>query len=156
MPEPPESSLLAAYAAVAARRTQWDLLLWQVPALSLTAQAFLLTIALSQGNDAWARVLSSLLSLNIAVISILLMGRHRQAELHDAHWLERMERDVLDLGALGAHGTAFREGRDQEGLDAGFIGRLIPLRPMFGVWVVGLALFGLGDLVVIIRTLVTL
>ncbi|MER6612681.1 hypothetical protein [Streptomyces xantholiticus] len=34
------------YQAVAARRMQWDALLWQVPALSLTAQAFLFTITL--------------------------------------------------------------------------------------------------------------
>ena len=127
-----------------------------MPVLSLTAQAFLFTISLSQGNDAWARVISSLLSLNIAVISILLMGRHRQAELNDAHWLERVERDVLNLGPLGAHGTAFRISRDQQGLDAGLVGRLIPLMPMFGVWVIGLALFGLSAIIVIIRTLMTL
>jgi hypothetical protein len=29
------------YQAVAARRLQWDNLVWQVPVLSLTAQAFL-------------------------------------------------------------------------------------------------------------------
>jgi hypothetical protein len=60
--EPTESAVLAAYAAVATRRAQWDSLVWQVPTLSLTAQAFLLTIALSQGNDAWARIISALLS----------------------------------------------------------------------------------------------
>jgi hypothetical protein len=57
--EPTEAAVLAEYAAIAARRTQWDSLLWQVPTLSLTAQAFLFTIALTQGNDAWARIISS-------------------------------------------------------------------------------------------------
>lgn len=38
------------YAALAERRLQWDSLLWQVPVLSLTAQAFLFTIALSPGG----------------------------------------------------------------------------------------------------------
>ncbi len=154
--QPTESALLAAYAAVAARRTQFDALLWQVPVLSLTAQAFLFTIALSQGNDAWARIISSLLSLNITVISILLMARHRQAELHDANWLARIECDELNLGNLGAHGTTFRRNRDQQKLEAGLIGRLLPRKPMFGVWVTGLALFGVSDIVVIIRTWVTL
>ena len=154
--QPTESALLAAYAAVAARRTQFDALLWQVPVLSLTAQAFLFTIALSQGNDAWARIISSVLSLNITVISILLMARHRQAELHDANWLARIERDELNLGDLGAHGTAFRKSRDKQELEAGWISHLLPRTPMFGIWVVGLALFGLADLVVIIRTAVTL
>jgi hypothetical protein len=36
---------LPAYQAVATRRMQWDALLWQVPSLSLAAQAFLLTIS---------------------------------------------------------------------------------------------------------------
>lgn len=77
MNEPTEGAAIAAYQAVAGRRAQWDSLLWQVPVLSLTAQAFLFTIELSQGNDAWARVISGMLSLNIAVISIMLMARHR-------------------------------------------------------------------------------
>lgn len=33
------------FQAVAQRRLQHDMLMWQVPALGLTAQAFLLTIA---------------------------------------------------------------------------------------------------------------
>lgn len=154
---PTEAAVLAAYAAVAARRAQWDSLVWQVPTLSLTAQAFLLTIALSQGNDAWARIISAILSLTITVMSIMLMARHRQAEIHDAHWLERVERDVLRLGALVTHGPEFRKSREQlQDISAGPIGRAIPLVRMFPVWVVGLGLFGLSDFVVIIRTLVTL
>jgi hypothetical protein len=154
--EPTEAAVLAAYAAVAARRAQWDSLVWQVPTLSLTAQAFLLTIALSQGNDAWARIISAILSLNITVISIMLMARHRQAEIHDAHWLEHVERDVLHLGALVSHGPEFRRSREQQKLSAGPIGRAIPLVRMFPIWVIGLGLFGLSDVLVIIRTLATL
>ena len=150
---PTEAAKLAAYASVAARRTQWDSLLWQVPVLSLTEQAFLFPIALG-GGDAWARIISSLLSLNIAVISIMLMGRHRQGELNDAHWLERFEQKEMHLGSYGAHGRAFRDSRAKEQtLDAGRIGSLVPLRPMFGPWVLGLALFGLAAISVIVRTL---
>jgi len=153
MTEPTESAKLAVYAAVAARRTQFDSLVWQVPILSLTAQAFLFTVALSQGNDAWARVISSLLSLNISTISIMLMARHRQAEIHDAAWLETVERDHLHLGALTTHGTAFRDQRNGTDIRADRIGKLIPMQPMFKVWVVGLALFGVAAIAVIIRTL---
>ena len=153
LPEPTEAAKLAAYGAVAARRTAWDSLLWQVPVLSLTAQAFLFTIALG-GADEWGRIIAAFLSLDIAVISIMLMGRHRQAELLDAHWLERFEAQQLNLGISGAHGKAFRDTRDGEGLDAGRIGNLVPLRPMFGYWVTGLGLFGLAAIIVIVRTLV--
>ncbi|MFD9663504.1 hypothetical protein ACFWAY_18050 [Rhodococcus sp. NPDC059968] len=43
-----------------------------------------------------------------------------------------------------------------EGLDADWIGNLIPLRRIFGVWVFGLAMFGLAAIVVIAKTLFTL
>ena len=43
------------YAIVAARRTQFDQLVWQVPVLSLTAQAFLFSIALSHDATRTAR-----------------------------------------------------------------------------------------------------
>ena len=89
------------YQAVAARRLQWDNLLWQVPVLSLTAQAFLFTTALNADAAGWGRIVASLLSLIISVLSILLMARHRQGELTDAHWLERFEQEVLDAGQWG-------------------------------------------------------
>lgn len=96
MPDRPELDLM--YQAVAARRLQWDNLLWQVPVLSLTAQAFLFATALGADVHNWARALVALLSLIISVLSILLMGRHRQGELIDAHWLERYEQQVLGVG----------------------------------------------------------
>lgn len=60
--------------------------------------------------------MASLLSLNISVLSILLMARHRQGELTDAHWLERFEQEVLNAGQWGAHGLPFRNAREFEGL----------------------------------------
>jgi hypothetical protein len=50
------------YQAVVARRLQWDNLVWQVPLLSLTAQAFLFTIALGSGTTMVARCISAGLS----------------------------------------------------------------------------------------------
>ncbi|WP_375424829.1 hypothetical protein [uncultured Friedmanniella sp.] len=152
MPDRPELDLM--YQAVAARRLQWDNLLWQVPVLSLTAQAFLFTTALGADVHGWARALAALLSLIISVLSILLMGRHRQGELTGAHWLERYEQQVLGVGPWGAHGEPVRDAREFEGLDAGWVGRRIPLRPMFAVWVVGLGLFGLAAIGVVVQTVV--
>jgi hypothetical protein len=67
-----------AYAAVAARRTQFDQLVWQVPVLSLTAQAFLFSIALSPDGTRTARIIASLLSLVMTFLSLHLMVKHRQ------------------------------------------------------------------------------
>jgi hypothetical protein len=63
-----------AYAAVAARRTQFDQLVWQVPVLSLTAQAFLFSIALSPDGTRTTRIIASLLSLVMTLSLLLLEG----------------------------------------------------------------------------------
>jgi hypothetical protein len=64
--------------AVAARRTQFDQLVWQVPVLSLTAQAFLYSIALSPDGTRTTRVIASLLPLVMTFLSLHLMVKHRQ------------------------------------------------------------------------------
>ena len=79
------------YAAVAARRTSFDNMLWQVPVLSFTAQAFLFSIALSPDSTRSARMITSLLALLMSVLSIHLLTRHRQAEVADGEWLGQLE-----------------------------------------------------------------
>ncbi|WP_433197150.1 hypothetical protein ACQP1G_00210 [Nocardia sp. CA-107356] len=143
------------YQAVADRHLQYENLLWQVPALSLTAQAFLFSISMAVGNDPVARIASSLLALIVSLISIMLMASHRLAGRKDALWLERFEQHELDVGAWGAHGTAFDAQQDIADLDAGWVGKLIPMRQMFTVWVVGLGCFGVAAIFMIVRTLVT-
>ncbi len=139
------------YQAVVARRLQWDNLVWQVPILSLTAQAFLFTIALGGDSSRVARVVASLLSLVATVLSVTLMARHRQAELFDAHWLEAFE--VRYFGKERAvHGRAFRAARNAEPVDAGWLDRIVPLWPGYRTWVIGLGLFGLAAVAVLVLT----
>lgn len=140
------------YNAVAARRLQWDNLLWQVPTLSLTAQAFLFTIALGTDSQRFARTVACTLSLIVTFLSITLMARYRQGEISDAHWLERFE---TDNNLPVAHGRQFKRQRDTEPLQAGWIGRSIPLLPGFKTWTVGLGLFGVAAVVVMILTWVS-
>jgi hypothetical protein len=136
------------YQAVVARRLQWDNLVWQVPLLSLTAQAFLFTIALGNGTETVARCIAAGLSLIITFLSITLMARHRQAELTDAHWLEAY--DSHHFGHLSdpahpvdpVHGREFRRRRDAQTVDAGRLDKIIPMLPGFKTWIVGLAAFG--------------
>lgn len=96
------------YEIVANRRNQWDLLLWQVPALTFTAQAFLLTIALNPGTDPWARICSTFISIVVTFLCLNLMARHRQAEVTDAEWLERYERQKY---GYTVHGKSWAEQR---------------------------------------------
>lgn len=100
------------YALVAARRSQWDLLLWQVPVLSFTAQAFLFNISLGGTSSRTARIVASLLSALMAYLSIALMARHRQEEIADARWLEKHEPDVYP-DCERVHGKAWRMRRDE-------------------------------------------
>lgn len=137
------------YQLIAARRLQWDNLVWQVPVLSLTAQAFLFVTALG-GGDRWSRVIASLLSLAVSFLSITLMARHRQAELADAHCLAEYERNHF---GSEWHGPVFQDARDSQGLEAGWIGRVVPKPPGFITWVLGLSLFGVAALVAFIRAL---
>lgn len=130
---------LRMYDIVSARRIHHDAHVWQVPVLSLTAQAFLFTISLAHDSSIAARIMSASLSVSISVMSIHLMVRHRAFERTDALWIEAFEA--------------------QHGLDAQTAIRASPVGPRtfrflvrwtaFDVWVWGLALFGLAALLVI-------
>lgn len=80
------------YQVLAGRRQQYDLLVWQTPTLSLTAQAFLFTIAFGNGGLA-GKLVASLLALVTALASAQLLMKHRHFELHYARLLEGAERE---------------------------------------------------------------
>jgi len=141
----------SAYQALAARRLQWDNLLWQVPILGLTAQAFLFTIALDPGSTRFARVVACLLSLVATALCMQLMASDRRAEVSDARWLSELE---LERGGTAIHGEAFRDRRNTTDPDVAF-----PVKPLlrfrsFNVWMSGLALFGAAAIAVLVVTFV--
>ncbi len=140
------------YSAVAARRLQWDNLVWQVPVLSLTAQAFLYTVELGGDTTRTARVIAAVLSITTVFLCTTLMARHRQAELFDAHWLERVESSVLGHGNE-VHGYAFALKRNGEPVDGGWTDYVIPIQKGYKTWIGGLLVFGFGSFVVIVMTL---
>jgi hypothetical protein len=60
-------------------RREWDdTAIWQAPVLALTAQAFLLTIALGGSESRAARVVASVLALLTALTSLYMMERKRR------------------------------------------------------------------------------
>src|SRR5437868_6089036 len=97
------------YAAVAARRNQFDSLLWQVPALSLAGQAFLFSVALAPDARPLSRIVACALSLTITGLTLQLFTRHRQGEIADAHWLEAYEVERYGRGL--AHGRTWQARR---------------------------------------------
>lgn len=81
------------YTALNARRDSFNSLLWQTPVLSLTAQAFLFVIALSQNVSDSARKIAASLALIAAVASIQLLTKHRFNEVEHAKLLQKLENE---------------------------------------------------------------
>lgn len=138
---------IVVYQAVAARRMQWDALLWQVPALSLTAQAFLFTIALGPDSSRYARIIASALAIVMSVLSLYLMARHRQAEITDAHWLADYEQRCF---GHQVHGPTWAQRRNQTPT----VSWLTRYRA-FSVWMTGLSAFGIAALTTLMLALFT-
>jgi hypothetical protein len=94
-------SLLSLMSLYASQYASYTTLLWQVPALGLTAQSFLLTIALDPGSSTGGRVIASLLGALIAGASMALMHDQRGRAIHYAGLLRRLAgSDGLGLGLL--------------------------------------------------------
>lgn len=79
------------YEIVAQRQLSHDNLLWQTPVLSLTAQAFLFTIAFSD-LPATGRLPASLLIMLVSGASLQLMAKHRAYEIYSSKLLEDYEK----------------------------------------------------------------
>lgn len=155
------------YDMVAQRRLQWDSLLWQVPVLSLTAQAFLLTIALAPDSKQFPRALASALGFVAAVLAMHLMSRDRQAEITDAHWLRDYEQANFGVSFSGRPWQEARARVEVLGHahDAAPPTRALTfmLRPVanalaryggFVVWMFGFALFAVASAVNFVITFV--
>ena len=142
------------YQTVASRRLQWDNLVWQVPLLSLTAQAFLFSIALAPDSHRSARALAAGLSIVMSFLCITLMARHRQAEFADAEWLSEREAEFAgDDEDWLIHGTKWQKRRDAVSPDKGWFGKVVPVLPGYRTWVIGLFIFFVAALAILLLTL---
>jgi hypothetical protein len=141
------ASLLGVYSAQYASYTS---LLWQVPALSLTAQAFLLTIALTSSNDNRAKVLASSLSIVIAFASTRLMHDQRGHAINHGELAFRVSRELHlaqrlgDLNVEDAKPSRTNAETVWIGWDHG----------IYAVWKGSLYLFFLADVIVLLFVIV--
>lgn len=158
------------YAAVAQRRTANDGMVWQAPIVSLTAQAFLFTIALAPDSEPTARYISSGLAFVAALASIQLMAKHRAFERLDSEWLKRYEAKKYGEGGgePRIYGIVHRR-NDQEMLkDLLDFDKFLPKMPSqlrrllwwattklsaYHVWMIVLTLFAVGSAAVPTLTL---
>jgi hypothetical protein len=78
------------YEVLAARQVSHNELMWQTPALAMTAMAFLFTISL--GNNDWgSRAVASFLGFLVALVSLQLMAKHSHHQRRDADLLAEIE-----------------------------------------------------------------
>lgn len=64
---------------------------WQVPALAMTAQAFLFTIMLSSTTETAPRIVSAILSISVSIMSGHLLLRHRFHQIQDFNRMALIE-----------------------------------------------------------------
>lgn len=80
------------YASISSQADTHNTLMWQTPVLAMTAQAFLLTIALGSQIHIMSRLAAATLSLVVSLLSMQLMLKHSAMQLRDNVAREQIER----------------------------------------------------------------
>ena len=145
-----QTLIFSIYQTIANRRQVYDTLIWQVPVISLTAQAFLFTIALGSTSIV-ARLISASLAFVTSVISMQLMSKHRLHESIDSKLLEKLETTLgLDtLLGFPVHARPIDRAK-LLGIKTPWLTR----QSSYRIWMYGLALFALASVIVVIITLI--
>jgi hypothetical protein len=128
----------------------YNTLLWQVPALSLTAQAFLLTIALNPDSSTTARLITAVLSMIIAVASTHLMHDQRGHAINHGELARRLSKQ-LDL-ANHLDGNFELNDAKPEKTDGEDVWRAVD-HGIYAIWKGCMWLFLGADILVIVVTL---
>ena len=139
--------------------------MWQAPFLSLTAQAFLLTIALAKDSEPAARLISAGLACLSALASVQLMAKHRYYERADTEWLKRYESKYYKDADDGEKLACSVHDRRRKALNYLFIKgaeskrrldpmtRLLSLPGSYYFWMFVLTVFAVGAAAVFVMTL---
>ena len=151
------------YEVLSNRRNLRDDLLWRAPALGLTAQAFLLTIALNSSSSIFAKFFSSFLALMTSFMSMQLMTKHRYFEKLDNLLIEQIEEKNGLIKYHGAHEKLKNHlNRDRkEKLDIKS-NKLINIFSWFlklssyNVWMFGLSMFAAVSFIVMMMSIISL
>lgn len=139
------------YQVVAARRQTFDTMLWQVPSLCLTAQAFLLTISLGADSSRLARLISSILACAAMGMCLQLMAKYRHLELIDARTAEKLERD---LSGSPSEWPQIHSRPSQRAKALNMAHRRFVGLSSYRLWLSGVLLFLVVDLLIAVLTLV--
>lgn len=147
--------LIVPYGALNDRVGDRDALMWQSPAMALTAQAFLITIALGHDTAPVARFLSAALGVVVTVMSIQLMLKHRLFLATDEILMMSLERRMgIDASAVDHPTKVASVNAHAPDLNLKLPARNGILRwKSVTVWAVGLSLFGVINVLLMIFSL---
>jgi colanic acid biosynthesis protein WcaH len=139
------------YNTLSFRRDSLNAMMWQTPALSLTAQAFLLNVSSNRNSFPEVRIVTCLLAFCIAVGTLQLFARHRRLEEASAKSLEAFERKHRHRGYEVLNARPQSEGVRGEKPQTFFvltqsITEWLHRFPSFDVWSALLMLFAGGAL----------
>ena len=101
--------LFLKYNSLSDRRKHFDSLFWQIPALSLGGQAFLLSIALNDSSRTSSRILSALLGIFIAFVSLASLSRIRLYEFTIAKMLMKTEKQLFGYSFSDTQSEEWKE-----------------------------------------------
>lgn len=162
------SSELFTYEMLTLRDVEKDALMWQAPSLALTAQAFLLTIALNPQSPAYAVLIASALGFVVAGLSMQLMARHRLLNVLDRAYLHYLE-SKTGLPHVSSRGYFWPDGEyqvpawlkqddvtEQRWPNRGAPARLSRLANSrsYETWIMGLAVFAILNVIIFVVALV--
>lgn len=138
---------LFTYEMLIQREMEQEAMLWETPTLALTAQAFLLTIALNRDSAPAAVYVSAGLGLVVALLSLQLMAKHRFLNEMDKAQMHRLEAD-LEIPHVSRRNYFFVNRKYVVPENLGVPGRSAPKSPGFlerlqsyRVWFYGVGLF---------------
>jgi hypothetical protein len=98
------------YEMLIQREMEQDAMLWETPTLALTAQAFLLTIALNKDSTAVAVCVAAVLGMLVAFLSMQLMAKHRFLNELDRAEMHRLE-DLIGVPHISRRSYFFQDGK---------------------------------------------
>jgi hypothetical protein len=129
---------ILAYQTIAQRQISQDTMAWQTPALALTAQAFLLTLAFTPAVSPWARLLTAIVSAFVAIMSMQLMAKHVYLSQIDQQMMSELENR---LGLVGVAERTWaprtRAKRSRETPNWGWF----KSRRSYPIWITGMWIF---------------
>jgi hypothetical protein len=139
------------------RRRSFEQVMWQVPSLSIAAQAFLFSAAFASDTPRYARVIVLLLGIAAVLAALQLLAKHRYLEsLHG-------QVESLCLGKLGwpqlyreeLHKLLQTEAASEMGAARWrrtWVGNVVIDVQAFHVWMTTLGAFAIADAYLLVRT----